>query len=702
MTIRNKLFLTFLGLCIVLVGSITTLVVLDTRNSALQAFEATAQGQLARIDDIFAQYAGTGEQSALYLSKLPLVRDALGKVTNTFMDKKETTENRYEMYNSYEQQIYDAFRSMQLSHPYYGLIFVGFNDGTILEANEPGKTNDTFGAGYDPRKRPWYVQATAKNSDTNITLPYVSSSGFVVCSVTAKVRNPAGSDIGVAAIDFSLSGLTDYLAKLKIGRSGHVVVLSSDGLILANPADPASVLKKAKDSRETAFFERILAGREATFSYTTGAKTYQVATHTTPSFGWRVAVLIEKDEVLAASVATRNAILLLGFGIALVLLLVVFFLAKSLTRPITLLAEASGRIADGDFSALPDGSRFQGELQGLHASLARMISNLSALIADAKNKTEEAEGHSRLAEKALEEAEKARKQGEFAKREGTLQAARQLEDIVLQTKEAADALSRHIGKAVQGAVRQGRHAEEAATTTGEMNAIVSEVAGNSAQAAASAQDTTKKAQAGAGVVSAVKEAIGDVTRKTDTLKQAINDLGVHARGISQIMNVITDIADQTNLLALNAAIEAARAGEAGRGFAVVADEVRKLAEKTMTATKEVGDAIKSIQEGTQGSVQGMEEAASSVLHSTSLATDAETTLNAIVHLSQTTANQIESIAASGAKQSAASETISRGTEEISRIAGETSATMRDAEQAVAGLITLAGQLDALIRSLKAS
>ena len=702
MTIRNKLFLAFLGLCIVLVGSITTLVVINTRSTALKMFEDTVQGQLARIDDVFAQYARTGEQSALYFSNRPLIQNALGSVTNTFMDKLETTENRYEIYNSYERQIYNEFRNMQLSHPYYGLIFIGFTDGTIVEANEPGKENDTFGAGYDPRKRPWYVQAMEKSADTNISLPYVSSSGFVVCSVTAKIRNPDGIGIGVVAIDFSLSSLTDYLAKLRIGKTGHVVVLSSDGLILSNPTEPSSVFKNAHDLKEKDFFERILAGRDDSFNYSAGKKTYQVYTHTASSFGWRVAVLIEKSEVLAASVAMRNAILMLGFCVAIILLVVVFFLAKSLTRPIALLADASGYVADGDFSALPDGSFFEGELAGLHSSLKRMIGNLSSLIEDAKSKTEEAENQSRLAKKALEDAEEARRQAEHAKREGTLQAARQLEDIVHQTKEAADLLSQHVGKAVQGAEQQSHYAREGAKAMEEMNAIVLEVAGNSAQAANSAQDTKKKAQSGADMVSAVKDAIGDVTQKTDVLKQTINDLGVQAQGISQVMNVITEIADQTNLLALNAAIEAARAGEAGRGFAVVADEVRKLAENTMTATKEVGESVKSIQDGTRSSVQSMEEAASSVRQSTSLATEAEIALNAIVNLSQTTADQIEAIAASGEKQSATSEEISRGTEEISRIAGETSVTMQGAEQEVAGLSSLAGKLEDLVQSLKKS
>jgi methyl-accepting chemotaxis protein len=403
---------------------------------------------------------------------------------------------------------------------------------------------------------------------------------------------------------------------------------------------------------------------------------------------------------MAESVNTRNLILLLGAGLTVVLVVVVFFLAKSFTLPIALLAEASGRIAQGDFSALPDASTFKGELEGLYAALKRMIANLSGLIEDAKAKTELAKAQTQKATEALAVADASRLAAEAAKREGMLQAAHQIDDIVHSTRQAVDSLSGLIRTSVEGADMQTRHASKGTLVTEEMNSIVLEVSRNSALAADTAQETSTRAATGAGMVSTVKEAVSDVTRKTDALKVSINDLGKQAQGISQVLTVITDIADQTNLLALNAAIEAARAGEAGRGFAVVADEVRKLAEKTMQATKEVGASVTSIQTGTKNSAQGMEEAVLSVTRSTELATKAENDLSTIVELSQHTATQIQSIAASSTKQSAASQEISQRTEEISRIAHETADAMRNAEQEVNGLIKLASKLEELINAMK--
>jgi methyl-accepting chemotaxis protein len=177
-------------------------------------------------------------------------------------------------------------------------------------------------------------------------------------------------------------------------------------------------------------------------------------------------------------------------------------------------------------------------------------------------------------------------------------------------------------------------------------------------------------------------------------------LGKSAGSIGQVMGVINDIADQTNLLALNAAIEAARAGDAGRGFAVVADEVRKLAEKTQTATKEVGEAIGGIQRGTRKNLENVESAAHTVEQATELAGKSGEALEEIVHLVEISTDQVRSIAAASEEQSAASEEINRSIEDISRISSETASAMNQSAQAVGDLATQAGSLRQLIEKMK--
>jgi methyl-accepting chemotaxis protein len=140
------------------------------------------------------------------------------------------------------------------------------------------------------------------------------------------------------------------------------------------------------------------------------------------------------------------------------------------------------------------------------------------------------------------------------------------------------------------------------------------------------------------VVSDSVAAINTVQTQAKEMKNNLDQLGRQADQIGRIMTVIEDIADQTNLLALNAAIEAARAGDAGRGFAVVADEVRKLAEKTMNATKEVGEAIAAIQQGTQANIRGMDQSVSAIENATRLANQSGDALREILALAEQAAD----------------------------------------------------------------
>jgi methyl-accepting chemotaxis protein len=209
-----------------------------------------------------------------------------------------------------------------------------------------------------------------------------------------------------------------------------------------------------------------------------------------------------------------------------------------------------------------------------------------------------------------------------------------------------------------------------------------------------------KAEDGSQIVRKVVEGIENVRHQAQEMKDDMGNLGLQAQGIGNIMNVISDIADQTNLLALNAAIEAARAGDAGRGFAVVADEVRKLAEKTMTATKEVGDAIQGIQDSAKKNIANVERSGMTIEHTTDLAAKSGEALLAIVTLVESASDQVRSIATAAEQQSATSEEINLSIEDVSRISSETSDAMGRSSSAVSALANQAHVLSHLIEEMQ--
>ena len=181
---------------------------------------------------------------------------------------------------------------------------------------------------------------------------------------------------------------------------------------------------------------------------------------------------------------------------------------------------------------------------------------------------------------------------------------------------------------------------------------------------------------------------------------SVEELGRRGQQIGQIIEVINDIADQTNLLALNAAIEAARAGEHGRGFAVVADEVRKLADRTTKATEEIGESIRAIQTETDDAVQRMASGTEQVDAGVAKAREAGQSLGRIVSASQSVAQMIQSIAAAAEQQSAASEQISRNVESIASASNQASEGAGQAATAATQLSTKAEQLQALVARFK--
>jgi methyl-accepting chemotaxis protein len=279
-------------------------------------------------------------------------------------------------------------------------------------------------------------------------------------------------------------------------------------------------------------------------------------------------------------------------------------------------------------------------------------------------------------------------------------AASEATAVSEQLGEASRKLGGLVDQARQGSREQTERTTETAAAMEEMNAAVLEVARFAQEAARDASAANEQAREGETVVGQVIEAIDEVSEHASGLKQSMEQLDHRAEEIGVVLGVIEDIADQTNLLALNAAIEAARAGEAGRGFAVVADEVRKLAEKTMNATSEVHSAVKGIQEVARENVRAPQTAVNSVTRSTELAGRSGEALASILSTTRDTADQVHSIATAAEQQSSASEQISAATSDVTRVCEETDELMVEASRAIEALAELARHLGAVVGGMQ--
>jgi methyl-accepting chemotaxis protein len=290
--------------------------------------------------------------------------------------------------------------------------------------------------------------------------------------------------------------------------------------------------------------------------------------------------------------------------------------------------------------------------------------------------------------------DRARQEEATAHNQALKRLAEMSQVITREVDDSSQSLAKDITTANENAKNLMDYMGQTATAMEQMNATVLAVAKNAQDAAGMANSTSDRATNGAETVKTLIEHIAAVDSLIEALHGRVEHLHNQAEDIGKVIYVINDIADQTNLLALNAAIEAARAGEAGRGFAVVADEVRKLAEKTMAATKEVGSVITSIQDSAKSAAEDTAKAAQAAGQVSAQAGASGQALGSILDLASQSSSQANSIAVAAEEQSSAATQISRNMENTNQIAASTSQAMNEASLSV---LALSGRLSDLKR-----
>ena len=408
-----------------------------------------------------------------------------------------------------------------------------------------------------------------------------------------------------------------------------------------------------------------------------------------------------RDRVEA--IAHREMVFLIGAAVGVLLLLLLplcVFIIRGIVRPLRDAAGMAQEIASGNLDVSAE-ARGADEISRLQSALNTMVDTLRGNIEDIRRKEQEAREQTQRARQAAEEAHEARDEASQAARQASLEAAARLEGVVARLLACSGELSRRSEQLMEGGANQTAQMKEIDQAMDDMNAAVLGVTQSAGQATEQTKHSHTKAQEGAEMVVRTTQAMQTVRAVTDTLAGNTHQLGKQSDAIGAVMTVISDIADQTNLLALNAAIEAARAGEAGRGFAVVADEVRKLAEKTMTSTKEVGASILAIQDLARKNMQSTDAAVKAIDEAAGFAESSGELLHEIVRAADNVAAQVRTIAAAAEQQAAAGEQMGGSVSGIRRITGENAAMLEDVHSSVDTLTEQAAELRRLIEQLKA-
>ncbi len=277
---------------------------------------------------------------------------------------------------------------------------------------------------------------------------------------------------------------------------------------------------------------------------------------------------------------------------------------------------------------------------------------------------------------------------------------KEVSQVISAAADSANNISSSTEQMAAGAQEQSAQAAEVASAVEEMSKTIFETTRNTTEAAQASRNAGITAREGGIVVEESIAGMGRISEVVSKSSETVIELGKSSNEIGEIIKVIDDIADQTNLLALNAAIEAARAGEQGRGFAVVADEVRKLAERTTKATKEIAGMIKHIQTDTAGAVESMKLGTEEVERGKNLAQKAGDSLKEIIAGAENVADIVTQVAAASEQQSRTSEQISQSIELITNVTQQSAAGVSQIAHAVENLNDLTNNLQKLIQNFK--
>ncbi|MFG1495329.1 methyl-accepting chemotaxis protein [Saccharospirillum sp. HFRX-1] len=531
-------------------------------------------------------------------------------------------------------------QGLRLSLAYYG-----------TEQGEMYRSTRTDIEGYDPRVRSWYKGAMA-NQGSFLADPFTSAtSGEFVVTLAEPVRRN-NRIIGVVGGNLTLDTLTENVNALEVPGNGYAILIDRNGQLVAHPNSdwqrkPAvefspfiTAENLSRLVEDDSLVEADIAGQES-FVFAVGI----------PTTEWTLLLVMDK----ATMMAPVNQQLFIQLGTALVIVMVaiaaLLALFKVLFKSLETVSSTLHEIASGNgdlTQRLPIHSN--DEIGQLSGNFNRFVEQLHGIV-------------SRLVTAANE-------------------LRSQADSAALSAQKQHDRVQRHKSEI-----------DMVATAVTEMSSATQEIAGNAERTADSARDTVKLSNAGQQQVDKSQQSIETLAQEVSSAGKIIAELNKHAQQINSILSTISGISEQTNLLALNAAIEAARAGEHGRGFAVVADEVRMLSSRTHESTKEIEEMISALGEATERAVDSMNKGGELASQSVADAVKASDSLKQIAEAISAINDRATQIAAAAEEQASVTVEINRNTETIREVGDEMATESEVASNTAKRLLELSNRLN---------